>query len=432
MKEHFLAFAWKHRLWHSTSLETTDRRPLKIENVGMENTDSGPDFNEAQIRIDGIIWNGSVEIHIKASDWLRHGHQNDPTYDKTILHVVYESDCEIHRTIGSTIPCLELKSLLNEDYWYNYDCLLKSHHWLACQKRFQSVEPLLRSFTVQKMAIERLEKKAEILLHRLEQLEGNWLQLSFERLLSGMGFKINSFAFEQVARRLDVRTIIRESYDIFRIEALLFGQCSMLSESHIDDYHTSLHQTYLFLQKKYNLTPVKPGLLKFLRTRPANFPTIRLAQLAAMFNRQPEIPQLLLDISNPRELKRYLSGTVSEYWQAHYNFNKKSRVSGHTISSQSSDLLLINVIAPLQMAYAIFHNDEDKKTKIISLLESIKSEKNKITRIWKQEGYDCSNALESQGLLHLKREYCDIRNCLNCSIGQHVVSTSKESQISFP
>ncbi|HZX75280.1 MAG TPA: DUF2851 family protein [Cyclobacteriaceae bacterium] len=90
MNESFLHYIWQLQYFDKKDLRTTDGEAITITAPGKGNTNAGPDFLTAKIRIGDIDWAGSVEIHTNASAWMSHGHDEDSAYDNVILHVVWK------------------------------------------------------------------------------------------------------------------------------------------------------------------------------------------------------------------------------------------------------------------------------------------------------------------------------------------------------
>lgn len=421
MREHFLSFVWQHKLYDPSRLVTTDGRKILLKDTGRLNEDAGPDFKEARVTIDQISWSGHVELHVRSSDWYLHKHDRDPAYDSVVLHVVYEEDVPVKRTNGTRIPCLELKPIIRREYFERYESLQQNIAWLPCQARIGKVRDITVSSALQRMAIERYEGRVEELRHRLDQLDGNWPQLIFERFARGMGFRINGFAFEQIARQTPLKVIMKEAHELENVEALLFGQSGSIKEND-DHYSKRLKSKFEFLRSKYDLSPLPPGQMKFLRTRPSNFPTIRLAQLASIIHHSPHFFHLFLEITNVGEWHQLLQVETSEYWQSHYDLGKRTdRKSNRKLSEKSRELLVINVLVPLQFAYASYLGSSARKDRTMKLLSAIPRENNKLIRQWKSHGISAGNALETQGMMHLHMHYCTEHKCLNCPIGHEII-----------
>lgn len=421
MNEHFLAFVWRRRLFRLPCL-TTSNQTIEVVDPGFLNEDGGPDFKEAQIRISRTMWYGHVELHVKSSDWYKHNHDRDPAYDNVILHVVYDDDVEVVTSQGRTLPCLELRPLIRKKLVDNWQSISENLHWLPCHAQISGVDQLILNNTIERMAVDRLLMKTSLWQRRLETLNGDWAQLCFEKLSYAFGLKVNGTTFEQMAEQTPWKIVARESYDCYRLEALLFGQCGLLNNAN-DGHVNRLRSEYEFLQSKYSLQPIGQGTVQFLRTRPSNFPTVRLAQLSAVIHSDPSIPQKLLITHNRTILKKMFEVCVSEYWQKNSSFGKACHQSERKITLTFLDRLIINAIVPLQFLYATNHGDDNLKSKVLRLLESVKTEKNKITRLWESVGISSHSALDSQGLLHLKRHYCTKKMCLNCSIGSAIIDS---------
>ena len=415
MNEHFLAFVWRRRLFQLPCL-TTDGQDLDIIHPCFLNHDGGPDFKEAKIRINGTLWHGHVELHVKSSDWYRHKHESDPAYDNVILHVVHEADEEVKNAPGRTLDCLELRSLIPDKLIHQWQSMSEALHWLPCHAHIKKVNELTLTKTKEGMAVERLMVKVNEWKKRLDDLTGDWNQLCFEKLCYAFGLKVNGNIFEQMAIQTPWKILSRESFVLKRVEALLFGQCALLDNGS-DPYFVSLKREYDFLQSKFDLQPIRSGSVQFLRTRPHNFPTIRIAQLAALIHSDPTVIQKLLTTFDLSSIRHLFKIEVNPYWKGHYMFGKPTKSASRSITKDMLDRIIINAIVPLQFLYADMHDDDQMKQMALGLLESIDPEKNKIVSAWKKEGMTCANALESQGLLFLERQYCRGKKCFQCGIG---------------
>lgn len=419
MKEDFLAFVWRRRLYDNLCL-SGKKTPIHVVSPGILNEDGGPDFKEARIRIGQTEWAGHVEIHVRSSDWYRHGHESDPAYNNVILHVVHENDLEVQTSSGHVIPAVELKDHFDPILLDNWCTIQRSLHWLPCHAHIREVQTMVICNAIERSAIERLSQRSLSWFRRLGQLKGDWTQLAFEKLSYAFGLKINGESFEQLARQTPFAQVIRESYDLTRIEALLFGQAGMLVNP-VDNQAKKLRKEYDFLKSKYSLTGIGPGLIQFLRTRPPNFPTVKLAQFAAILHRNPNILTSVLFVSSFSELKKLFKGDVSDYWQTHYAFGKRRKQSTKGLSTVFLQRLTLNAIVPLQYMYFTQIGKDEGIGRIVDLLQSIPAEDHKLIRRWKDEGVHPANALHTQGLLHLERMYCSQKQCLKCQIGSSII-----------
>ncbi len=420
MTEEFLHYIWQYRLYKPNLVLHTGEK-VAVLHPGVHNSDSGPDFFNARIRIGETIWAGNIEIHILSSDWKRHNHQQDKSYDNVILHVVYQNDQTVFRVDGSAIPTLELDGLYNENSWKHYLGFMASQKWIPCETMISEVDSFVRNAWLDRILVERLERKAlqveEILL-----LTNNDWALTFYRLLArNMGFKLNNLAFEMLAQSLPYSFLAKHADDLFQVEAMVFGQAGLLESSFTDEYPSKLKKEYSFLKKKFDLVPIDTHLWRFMRLHPGNFPTLRLAQFAAVIHHSSSIIGELFNSGDVNTYRKLFGAEASAYWDTHYTFNKSSDAKRKTLGLSSIDLLIINLVAPMLVAFGRWKSDSAMIEKAVDLLMQLKPENNTIIRKWAVLGIAADNAATSQSLIELKSQYCDHKKCLSCSIGNDLL-----------
>ena len=425
MTEDVLQYIWKTQSMAITQLRTVADEPLQIIKQGLQNYDSGPDFSSARVSIDNVDWVGDIEIHIKTSYWNLHKHQQDAAYNKVILHVVWEHDTEVFRKDGSEIPTLELRNIVSDSLVQKYDRLYASLQTIPCEPFFNEVAQYHKYAAFNTVLIERLQRKSKKLLENVTRLKGDWEQASVHLLFEYFGFKKNNEAFIQLAIITDYK-IIRKLGSQKQLEAYLLGMAGLLGESkYKSNYRQELREEFTWLQKKFNISaePMSATWWKFMRMRPANFPTIRLAQLASLLYKRQHLFQSILTAS-PKEAADFFKVEQSAFWQKHYHFNKEAKIGIKGIGDQSTRLLSINVAAVILVAYGGYTNDEHYVEKAIEFLETQKSEDNVIIRKWRKLGIKLSSAAESQGAIELYNNYCKDRRCLQCNIGSQILTGS--------
>lgn len=413
--EQLLHYVWKHKIFPLKELKTTTGQQVEIIDTGLANTNAGPDFFNAKIKLDGMLWVGNIEIHQKSSDWFKHGHHTDVSYDSVILHIASEIDTEIKRSNEETIPQMQLSC--PESVCMNYKELLETDSYPPCYR----IIPSLSSFTLHSwmssLQIERFEQKAALLAERLKRCQDNWEDAFFVTLARNFGFGLNGDAFEAWANHIPLRAVDKHRNDLFQIEAIFFGQAGLLAESINDNYYLQLKKEYSYLQHKFELTPMDASLWRFLRLRPNNFPHIRIAQLACLYHRAYGLLSRLMDAETLQGVREILKGGTSEYWLTHYTFDGYSPSRPKTLSNSSLDLLVINTIVTFLYTYGVHKSNEALCIRAGRFLEELKAENNYITRMWDQCGMKAANAADSQALIQLKKEYCDKKKCLYCRIG---------------
>jgi len=421
IKESLLHYVWKYKLFDQTNIETTAGHKMKLISTGKHNSDAGPDFFNARIIMDNIEWAGNIEMHIKSSDWYKHKHQYDKNYDNVILHVVAEMDKEIVLQNGEIIPTLEIGSLIPDNVLKNYEHISKSRDWIPCQQQIKNVKLLIVNSCLDRMLTERLERKTDEINQLLKLQKQNWEEICYQLLAKNFGFKVNALPFQMLAQSLPLNILAKHKNNILQIEALLFGQAGFLEEECIDDYHLVLQKEYQFLKKKFKLKNLDRHIWKFLRLRPANFPTIRIAQFAQLVFKSSKLFSKLLEAKSLKEIIQYFELGTSEYWQTHYTFGKQSNKKNKHLGKAAIDIILINTVIPVLFAYGKSKSKVDIEERALDFLSQIKAEKNNIIDHWASVGIKADSAFQSQALLQLKNNYCKNKKCLNCTIGAQVL-----------
>ena len=408
--EQLLHYVWKHKIFPLKELKTTTGQQVEVIDTGLANTDAGPDFFNAKLKLDGVLW-----IHERSSDWFKHGHHADAGYNSVILHIASEIDTEISRSNGERIPQIQL--ICPEAVRTNYKELLETDSYPPCYRIIPSLPPFTAHSWMTALQMERFEQKATLLNERLKRCQGNWEDAFFITLARNFGFGLNGDAFETWAHRLPFRAVDKHRNDLFQIEAIFFGQAGILEDSDGDGYYLRLKKEYTYLQHKFGLIPMDASLWRFLRLRPANFPHIRIAQLACLYHRAYGLLSRIMETETLQGVRDILKGGTSEYWLTHYTFGGSSPSRPKTLSNTSLDLLIINTVVTFLYAYGLHKGNRVLCARAGSFLEELKAENNYITRMWEQCGMKASNAADSQALIQLKKEYCDKKKCLYCRIG---------------
>ena len=422
--EEFLHFVWQFQYYEKADLKTTDGQSVVVTHTGFWNTDAGPDFKEARVHIGSIEWHGHIEIHLKSSDWYNHKHQMDAAYENVVLHVVWENDKEVHRKDRTPLPQLELKNRISLELLAKYQDLIQQRVEVPCQTYRQLIEALKAQSMVDRVVVERLQRKVKEIRIMLERLNGDWDATAVHLLTRYFGFKKNEDAFRQLSHRVSYKVLQKLAHKKVDTEAYFLGVAGFLKSPGNDEYARELAERFRYISHKYRLPPsgITETSWKFLRMRPANFPTLRLAQLAAILHESPRIFAAFLAAEGVKDLKELLTVEVSLYWQNHYKFGEQSgdgaSVGRHPgIGTGSQEILLINCIVPLLFAYGREHSNPDLEEKALSLLHELKFESNSITDKLKFLPVKMATAYESQASIELYHFYCMPRKCLNCQIG---------------
>lgn len=426
--EKLMQYVWKHRLWRSEDMVTNTGKKVRVVDPGLLNTDAGPDFFNAKIEIDGHMWVGNVEMHYRATDWKRHRHDSDKAYDSVILHVVAKDDAPVRRTNGELIPQLVLE--VSPQFNADYASLVGATIEVPCATKIKQVPHLTIVEWVEGLAFERLHGKVERIHQLLDSFNGSWEDVCYVTLARNFGFGINNDAFERLARRTPLRLLGKHSDSVLQIEALLFGQAGMLDAQKpgMDSYYNQLCTEYAFLSNKFQLTPMEKESWKLFRIRPQNFPYRRIAMLAQFIEGGFRMMNRILDAEGEKEMRALFEVELSGYWTKHYTFGKPNERATATLSRNSIDIILINTVAPLLYAYGELTGNYEMTDKAIKLLEDLRAESNSIVSHFVAYGIDCPDALTSQALVQLKREYCDARKCIYCKIGHHLLSKAARGE----
>lgn len=426
--EKLMQYVWKHRLWRSEDMVTNTGKKVRVVDPGLLNTDAGPDFFNAKIEIDGHMWVGNVEMHYRATDWKRHRHDSDKAYDSVILHVVAKDDAPVRRTNGELIPQLVLE--VSPQFNADYASLVGATIEVPCATKIKQVPHLTIVEWVEGLAFERLHGKVERIHQLLDSFNGSWEDVCYVTLARNFGFGINNDAFERLARRTPLRLLGKHSDSVLQIEALLFGQAGMLDAQKpgMDSYYNQLCTEYAFLSNKFQLTPMEKESWKLFRIRPQNFPYRRIAMLAQFIEGGFRMMNRILEAEGEKEMRALFEVELSGYWTKHYTFGKPNERATATLSRSSIDIILINTVVPLLYAYGELTSSYEMTDKAIKLLEDLRAESNSIVSHFVAYGIDCPDALTSQALVQLKREYCDARKCIYCKIGHHLLSKAARGE----
>ena len=422
IKEDLIQYVWKSKLFDINDLITTCGLKVSILNFGVHNHDSGPDFLNAKVMIDGILWAGNVEMHVTSSDWNAHKHSADLAYDNVILHVVYEHDTEILRKDNTRIPCIELKSRIPNKLKSNYLTLINNTSWIPCEGSIQKTSLSKHKLMYYNLLVERLERKTKEIKTILDQENNDWEQVSFILLSKYLGSRVNKLPMEMVARSIPFQILLKNINRPFILEAILIGQAGLLTSGFKDEYPKKLKKEYLFQKEKYNLKPINPIMWKMSRLRPANFPLIRLAQLSKIIETNGSLFRMLIDTKNVTRILELFNAIASEYWDTHYRIDVESKYKEKALGKSFAEMICINVVAPILFLYGKEMSDDRYISQSITLLEAIPPENNTIIKKWNSLGLLVENGFASQALIQLKNEYCNKFRCLSCRIGNEIIN----------
>ena len=423
MTEAFLQYVWQHGLM-SRELVSIDGRRVRVLRVGDLNRDAGPDFFNARIAVDGIEWAGNVEVHVRTSDWTAHRHSQDKAYNGLVLHVVYDHDAEIAMQNGIRPLTVELKDQLDPALFERYDTLMRrvADEEVACAESFASVPGFVVDGWMERLLVERIERKAAVVNRLLEENHGGWEQTCYCLMARYFGGRVNADAFELLAKSVDQRLLARWKDNPQRVEALLMGQAGLLDDYFADDYPRQLQADYNALRSGASLTPISGHLWKFYCIRPSSFPTIRISQFARLVSESSNLFARLLTITDAKELLALFNQAAAPYWNDHYRFDVPSESSSvkHLGKAQAA-MLVINAWVPLLFVYGVAHGQQQYKDQAVALLQQLPPENNNVIRRWRALGMDLPDSAHTQAVLQLEGCYCSARRCLDCAIGYNII-----------
>jgi hypothetical protein len=420
MNEKLLQFIWQFQYYNRQQLQTSQGEKLLIEKPGTLNHHQGPDFSEAVIRIGETKWVGNIELHLCSSDWYKHRHGSDKNYNNIILHVVWEEDEPVFDNAGNWFPTLILQHLIPKLLLERYVQMMQTMVVIPCQTFLPMLDELGWCAWKERLAAERLERRSAHILLLLKQSGNHWEEVCWWLLAANFGVKVNSALFELVAKSISLNIIAKHKNRLQQLEALLLGQANLLGGKYYDSYPLMLQKEYHFLKKKYQLQPVnrQPA---FLRMRPAAFPTVRLAQLAALLNVISHFFSIIKETKNSKEVMDILMVTANDYWHYHYRFDEATVFQPKHLGRQMAENILINTVIPVLFAYGLYSKEESCKEKAIQWLYELTEEQNQLTRQWQRSGIIHKCALDSQALIELTNHYCFHKRCLECAVGNAIL-----------
>ncbi len=418
MSEELLHFAYKYKLYEDAVFFNTES--VDLLDIGKQNFDSGPDFIGAKLKTKEAVWVGNVEIHVNSSDWNLHKHNTDKAYNNVILHVVQNHNCDVYTENGRLLPVLQIK--ISNDVEHKYGKFLENKTNIPCEEYIKTVDKFRLKMWLSKVLIQRLSTKVKNIKQLLELNTNSWEEVLYQSTAKAFGFKINAEPFEKLAKSVPLKIISKHNSPL-QIEAIFMGQAGFLNEVNCNDsYYTKLKNEYVFLKNKFNLSSTEKHQWKFLRLRPANFPTIRISQFANLMSKYDSLFSKVINAKSVDNLLNIFDIKTSEYWNTHYTFGKKSAYKIKAMGKQSVNLILINSLIPYIFTYGQLTDNENVKNKAINFIEELKPEKNRIISMWNTMGIKTSSAFDTQALLEQKKSYCDKNKCLKCGIGIEILS----------
>ena len=421
MNEEFLYYVWKYKIFTDINLQTSDAKEVSILKAGIHNKNSGPDFLNAQVKIDHQLWAGNVEMHVKSSDWYLHKHEEDANYDAVILHVVWEHDVAVFMKNNKPLPTLELKNFVSKELLENYNSLVyHQQKFIPCENQLTTIDEFLLNNWLERLYFERLEHKSTFVKELLLDTNADFEAVLFQLLAKNFGLKVNGEPFLQLATSMDFSVVRKERFDLEQLTALFFGQAGFLEEDLEEHYHQQLKEKYRYLKHKHKLNSISKNTFQFFRMRPQNFPTIRIAQLASLLCTHQNLFSKLMSINKKEDFYDLFSFEVDAFWKTHYTFESDSKKSPKKLTKSFVDLIIINTIIPLKFVY-LQSRGEVSENGIMQLIKQVSSEKNSIISNFSALEIKAKNAMESQALIQLKNNYCTKKRCLQCAIGNSLL-----------
>lgn len=427
--EKLLQFIWLHRYYNHKAARTADGEAIEVLQPGIPNTNQGPDFLQARIRIKDKVWAGNVELHIHTNDWDRHGHSPDANYDNVILHVVWLHNRPAVTLANRQLPVLELQPLVSTFMLNQYQALMETPGLPGCEKHLPVLSDIGWTAWKERLAIERLTRKSEEIQQLLATANNHWEEVFWWLLARNFGLKVNAGFFEQVARSIPVTVLAKHKTQLNQLECLLLGQANLLEQEFTGTYEIMLQKEYRYLRHKFQLPKLKTTP-SFLRMRPAAFPTIRLAQLAMLIHKSSHLFSFIRDAGELSEVTRFFDITANDYWHYHYHLNEPADYYPKKLGEAMVNTIVINTVVPVLFAYGLHINDDTVKERAVAWLLQTPKEQNNIVRYWQQQQIAIKNAMDTQALIELKNNYCNAKKCLECAVGNALLKQSSTNTTS--
>ncbi|WP_159466842.1 DUF2851 family protein [Dyadobacter sp. 3J3] len=436
MNEDLLSFIWQFQYFDAVNLKNEEGERIQIILTGHKNANAGPDFSDARIRIDGVEWVGSVEIHTKSSDWLLHQHSENEAYESVIIHVVWENDVTIFRPDKTILPVISLKGLVRLSILERYSALMDAREFyenpgIACQEQFADVNELQKFSMLDRVLLERLDKKASNVLELYQANQQDWEETAYQWLGQHFGFKLNDPAFLRLTQIIPLKILQKHRTQSSQLEGLLFGSAGLIPDKskgeEIEDFYIeALRREYQFLSNKYQISHLQMNAheFKFLRLRPAGFPTIRISQFADLISKNGTFFSSIISAENVKSLHQLFNLKQSDYWIHHFQFGKLSKSNVPVMGKDAVNLLIINAAVPLLVAYSRQRQQPELLDKALTWLSEIPAENNRITREWEILGMKVKTAADSQSLIEWYNHYCTNKKCLECTVGAALIRST--------
>jgi len=432
---------WKRQQFDAVGLTTTQGAPVVVLDPGRHNTDAGPDFSNAHLRIGDVDWRGDVEIHTTSSTWFAHRHHTDPRYDRVVLHVTLHADVwtgALTRSDDSVLPEVvlyprlqsSLRRLLHTFY------TRPDPDTLPCATQWDAVPPEVKRDWIETLGIERICRKRDQLRSRRAASLADHLH---ERLFTGLGYAKNDTPMSMLAQRLPLDRV-QALTDARDREALHFGVANLLPDPRdlLDadrltaDYVMMLHRRYDRLCVNRSVPRMDRTIWTFFRMRPTNFPPLRIAQAVAWFDdggllTEDPVARLRDAVRSDdakTALRKLLRPALPDFWRTHYRLSTSTGERDPRLGRTRADTLIVNAVLPVLLLDAERREDEDEARALLDVARTLPPQDDRVVRRFRKLGTKARTALDAQGLHRLYRAYCTPGRCLHCTIGQHLLDQS--------
>ncbi len=425
MNENFLHLLWRTQRFDKQALITISGEKINVIQVGKYNKHNGPDFLEACIEREGVKWYGSVEIHIKSSDWNKHAHSNDENYKNVILHVVYENDCDIFNEKYTTpLPCLELKNKIPSQVLERYQSIIDSENAIVCSAHFNAVPEIIKRNWIERVFIMRLEEQSYKMALTAEKNTNNFDEILWKLIFRYFVSPPNHEAMVTLFESIPFQHIKRLKNNPKAIEGILMGQAGFLNDEIKDGYPKELQTEYIYQKQKLKLESLSKNIWITRSIRNAASVCIRLSQLAHLLSGSENIFSEILKSRNSKQIEAIFAAKANKYWDTHNAPDSETLMEEKKVGIATIGIIISNAILPFLFFYSRILGDDALKNTSLNMFQTLKPEKNSITEIWKNMEYIAENAAESQSLVFLKKNFCDYKLCFECAIGAHILMTN--------
>lgn len=429
MNEFFLHYVWQYQVLSRSPLVTTQGKSLQVLSTGFHNAHAGPDFQCARLLIDEVEWFGHVEIHWKSSDWKSHGHEQDAAYNSVILHVVWEEDTVIQRPEGTPMPTVELVTFVSPGLYKKYRTLIRdpgNSRFIPCASSERLIPPEILEQAIQRALLDRINQKVDTLQVLFESTQQNWEETAYRWSALGFGFSLHKEAMAALSERVPYIAMARLRQEPEALEALYFGMSGLLPKESEDPKVMEWIELFRFYQRKYtwSLRAMDSVHWKFGRTRPSNFPTLRLAQWIAFLQKTEHIHSTFVEVENLSQAKNLFQVTLHPFWQARNRFEKTSAQPNKSLPEGAIHRLITNILIPYQVWIGRYWDHFDLEKRAYQWLFELPPENNSLLTQWTQEmQISVSCAGEAQGLMGLYHHHCTLKRCALCPVGQYLFRT---------